>query len=685
MGNIRARKLVLTNDLVLIATDVWGNVMTTNVAVVKTSFPLTLDPVPVGQLHQRFVAVTGTIGDPNYSVWVNGRQAVVAGNTWSASQVPVTPGGVAWFEVTAYPPGENPLPDPAEPDRNPPAPNAQNVPAEVEKASAWYVVQDSQEWTMHDHFFCNYPSGMETNILDQTYTHSWTNGQGGGGGSSEYWWNSVAGMAGCARHFTWPASEWPELVAGTWQGDCAPGSGLEPPPIIGMECCAVEERVPWLAAGEMGIYDYRRNAQTRLVLFTGGRAGVRRKNLFVCSANATAVLHKGATPPYNAPWLQGWTRWIAPQTIQLGGLGQVGSDGFLYQVLPDNETLDFTPRVKNEEFYHFGINQQKHKPKIFWQFELDTTDCTNTTIVGQQMYLNFAFDPPLILPPEVTHRWSVPGDTLKRYWQFWSVTTNYCIKEQLQSSDLATNPVAFYWINSGHALQVSCTADVAGAVVLARTWFTIHRPTATLITKSSTNIPPVHIATDAEGHKALQYGENLHTPGKDGMSASMTVTAPANGGGHVGYIQMLDQTTRRRLEEDGTRWITRGGQAFDGFIGIAAFPIGSEETKELQFYDSPGQFVYYPPKVDSRWVSASDRFSLYVVYKPNEAGQGSNIWVTLRKVEWSWSGAASKDSSGAWTLDQGYPAPPVDPVSQDSVFQPTWNRIAIEIPEVPDE
>jgi len=61
------------------------------------------------QLWRPTAHVTGTVSDSSYTVWVNGVIASVtpddadAGGTWSADNVPVTPGGVACFALTAYP------------------------------------------------------------------------------------------------------------------------------------------------------------------------------------------------------------------------------------------------------------------------------------------------------------------------------------------------------------------------------------------------------------------------------------------------------------------------------------------------------------------------------------------------------------------------------------------------------
>jgi len=67
-----------------------------------------MDAVPDNELNQAQVNVTGEISDPTYAVWVNGVQGTNNGTNWSANAVPVTAGGTACFDVTAYPPGYAP-------------------------------------------------------------------------------------------------------------------------------------------------------------------------------------------------------------------------------------------------------------------------------------------------------------------------------------------------------------------------------------------------------------------------------------------------------------------------------------------------------------------------------------------------------------------------------------------------
>lgn len=102
-----------TNAVTLTATDVAGNVTTTNLIVIQSAVTLTINPFgnPTSgnpqQLWQPTVNLSGSISDATYAVWVNGVKGHNYGNGWwSASNVPVDSGGTATFTATAYAPNE---------------------------------------------------------------------------------------------------------------------------------------------------------------------------------------------------------------------------------------------------------------------------------------------------------------------------------------------------------------------------------------------------------------------------------------------------------------------------------------------------------------------------------------------------------------------------------------------------
>jgi hypothetical protein len=95
-----------TNYLTLIATDTAGNSSVTNITVIKGSLAFVMTGYS-GDLWDPTVTVYGSISDTNYAVWVNGIHAAVeTDGSWTANDVPVTEGGRAAFEMTAYAPGE---------------------------------------------------------------------------------------------------------------------------------------------------------------------------------------------------------------------------------------------------------------------------------------------------------------------------------------------------------------------------------------------------------------------------------------------------------------------------------------------------------------------------------------------------------------------------------------------------
>jgi hypothetical protein len=99
-----------TNNLTLTVKNSAGLSSATNICVTRSSFALTMNKVK-DDLWLPKVNVTGFESDATYAVWVNGVKANVLVNAdgsgkWMAHNVPVTPGGVASFNMHAYAPNE---------------------------------------------------------------------------------------------------------------------------------------------------------------------------------------------------------------------------------------------------------------------------------------------------------------------------------------------------------------------------------------------------------------------------------------------------------------------------------------------------------------------------------------------------------------------------------------------------
>lgn len=96
--------LANTNLLTITATDAAGNSTTTNVTIFRSQSSLNINPVPLSQLWQLQVTVTGNVFPPHQKVWLNGRPASVEPDgKWRVTGVPLDTDGVAIFEAVAIP------------------------------------------------------------------------------------------------------------------------------------------------------------------------------------------------------------------------------------------------------------------------------------------------------------------------------------------------------------------------------------------------------------------------------------------------------------------------------------------------------------------------------------------------------------------------------------------------------
>jgi hypothetical protein len=137
-----------TSTLSVTATDAWNNRSITSLSLTRSTFGLTID-VDQGQLGQAQMSVGGSIGDPNYTVRINGVPAANYGNgSWFAATVPVSAGGVATFDVCAYPPNHDGEPA-----------SALSLNADVDKPFRIYVANHSyslsDNWKRHLDFYWN--------------------------------------------------------------------------------------------------------------------------------------------------------------------------------------------------------------------------------------------------------------------------------------------------------------------------------------------------------------------------------------------------------------------------------------------------------------------------------------------------------------------------------------------------
>jgi len=216
---------------------------------------------------------------------------------------------------------------------------------------------------------------------DQTwinYHHAWFSGIGGAG--SEYnnwqndywdWQNNHSGSAGgMTGNMVWDWTGWGSEVGTHNDGTTTTGftNTLSIWNKIGNEHCDVSDPFNTKWDNDNLDYDddgdkgsehdtYTRTAQTVWHVQTGGKAVPRLLNLWQFSGSATEILNKRAVPPFSGAAM----REITDKTqIAIGSMGNLGTNGIRYNLLPNGIEQDITPKVAGKDFYTFSVGGQKY-------------------------------------------------------------------------------------------------------------------------------------------------------------------------------------------------------------------------------------------------------------------------------------------------------------------------------------
>jgi hypothetical protein len=660
-----------TNVFALTATDAWGNSATTNITVCQSSLTLGITPIDPNQLFQPTVSLTGTVSDPTCTVWVNGIQATNNGDgTWQATGVPVTPGGTASFVVSAYPAGHDLQADAASlakinddlPDR-------------------LYVESDHQSLATDDHTYwalLDQPDWGD-NEEHYEYTHYW---EDGAGGSAEWLSKAVSnGPLGgtsnlCTAQIVWAPTQWPDLTNGTQtaQGGCDWASmyavETTSPPNIGMEHCEVSDPKSstwshfWDGVGwEEGWnrQTYERHAQTKLKLFTGGKALPGQKNLFAINGWARELLVRRAGPPYAYthdgvvsypfPWSP-----LPNTSVSIGELGALGSDGFLYTALPNRVTKNVTPLVRGKQFYWFNVTRQKCHPYITLtagpnSANLDTA--TPEVCVGQQVNFELDWDttPPNIV--DTKQQWTLPPKYVNESYQY----SDTCETFRQNGRWLTNNPTWCWYVNQpGGRVSMWQNLHFSNGQyvsVAAEGNFTVYRPSVN---------PLVPFGPYAAGDPTDDWLSLENGPMRFDVSINSKYL------GKFGLTQLVNYYAQTIVFPPdvfifhttwGSFWLD-GAEYYDG-------PKDQDQTCSI--LDAPGIALGIEAgSYDGDWKD-------YVRFMPD-----GGIAVTLGRVDWSWAATCINTNPivsdtqlpSGWTLTSDGVD---DPTPHDDDSFPLWSHV----------
>ncbi len=396
-----------TNTLTLTMTDAAGNISMTNLAVVQSTVLLGIDDLSGADLNQSRITVTGTINVSDHTVWVNGVKATLNGDgTWAAEDVPVNAGGTAAIQARAIPNADNggngtgggggsnaSLEDPG----NPASPDGKTAEAVPEKPPEVVLIDYHKDWDY---------SGDSLNSTEDATEHiQWERHKAGTWTLADCWGDPLSDD----YYFGWNDAEWDAEGEGTFDSTvnrghkaevCGLKSNLTQDPYSdsgswpGETCSGADSRFFIGETYDVYTQVVDRKARTSYELHTGGKKVSGRKSLFVLSGSVSGIGNlfypELDYDPLSYP--------IANDTIMLGDLGKLGSDGLLYKALGDGETHDVTPKVAGRRYYTYGQpGLVKHKLVHLTQCTaLSNPDNTRTTI-GVGEYVSFGFEPPVFM------------------------------------------------------------------------------------------------------------------------------------------------------------------------------------------------------------------------------------------------------------------------------------------------
>lgn len=335
-GNFWIENLPLSdgiNDFTLFATNSAGHSTQILLSVIKSSVQVTINDIPVDQLGQTSIDVSGTISASGYSVELNGVSATVNGNTWLATNVPVSPNGTTVFSAVAQL---------AAPGSNPPVQTEKVIEKKPSFEIAWTRYDSSGAL---DYWFWNVGDVL---FKTTAYSHFEWWGKGGyfeTGGTGDYGLYGDGSPETSVRQTSYDANR--NIISGT----LAFPSSLMRKVKGGL---TFEWQMPW------DEYQLQTDYQdVRFTLKTGGKSTVKRKSLFALHGTATEI-----RPPWD-PWYPYTAkqaigrRDIDPITLTVGDLGHPDANGMLYKILNDNEEYNVTVEA-NAPCYQFDVTADKY-------------------------------------------------------------------------------------------------------------------------------------------------------------------------------------------------------------------------------------------------------------------------------------------------------------------------------------
>jgi hypothetical protein len=630
-----------TNHIAIIAIDAAGNISMTNFMLIQSQVILTINPIPTDQLNLPATIMTGIVSDASYNVSVNGVQATVDGSgNWSACGVPIYGNGTATFDAIAYSDGQPPV----------------QTSLAIEQPSIIYISDYTDSWTENEEGYGHWTNTKNYNAQVDNNGHYSFMGSATGNGtfapSLEWWW---------IINYNWsdsdPTGTSTETEDEQGYTETASAAGINP--LEGYFYIPDGNSVPSVSSSGIVHYyanvnyswdedpytTYLRNSTTHLKLKTGGKAIITKKSLFQISANATEYGKPDLISWGNGPDVWFNTPANSINSTQIRVLGKnIGSDGNLYTVLPNNATLDLNASAPARD-YNMNISATKYKLTI----TANGNDLESTTpefCVGQGITFLASWYPADPGAVNTIAYWHLPGDYVNESYAYSSTCNSYRLNADL----LANLSMSCWYVDTpggtasfGISMQFS---NGQTASVATHGDFTLVKPTIDHITSSCSG---VNMFTNSDG--SLNEIALIDTNHGNGMQITVYVKRPDDFSGLASITQLIKRQLNWNTpplgisssdSTSGNFWLDTQETYSSIYFPLTENGNPTNPVRPVYLADSPGlgeSFLGF-----YNYAEAQDDFHDYVRFQPD-----GGIPITIGRVDWGWHGKAIKNGS-LWSL-----------------------------------
>jgi len=365
-------------------------------------------------------------------------------------------------------------------------------------------------------------------------------------------------------------------------------------------------------------------AHTTMILHTGGKPTSRLRNIIALNGWGASqmvpsiylnIIQSGAG--IWCGYYGGGTNFPA-QNVSLGSLGVCASDanGNKYVALPDNATVDVTPKVAGVPRYVFNIGPVlKYTLTIAARgngtnYNLSTN--TPEFCAGQLLTFTPSWSPSTPSYVNSVQHWTLPDKYVNQPTNYSATCATY-----VNNTDLLTNLVNQCWYvnGSGGTASIGMNLKFANgqyASVAAMGDFTIYRPTATIEVTHPGNV-------DLDGNFYLE-------------------DAPVDFYGHVqsayhgaaNWTQLVNRDCQQAFYIETGTWGNYWLDTSLFYSNQTNKTVGPGLKNPVPLEDAPEVLI-------DVHVSNIDKFKTYLMFRPD--GDGS-IYVPLGRTDWGWHGDA---------------------------------------------